>query len=162
MWPVNMTGKRLTGQLTDQSGHFVDRLLFRAREVLEECCVIGPLHLESITWYKTTMQERKGHIREILFVLSQSIHRSQVCLASSCKLKGLFLGMLYFEEVVFFYCLLGEFFFWNNTKYRVEIFCKDILFCPHGLLSGYNHCFYCPVLVEPYSPVKFPLIELSF
>ena len=106
-----MTGKRLTGQLTDQSGHFVDRLLFRAREVLEECCVIGPLHLESITWYKTTMQERKGSIREILFVLSQSIHRSQVCLASSCKLKGLFLGMLYFEEVVLFYFLLGEFFF---------------------------------------------------
>ena len=135
----------------------VGRPLFRARELLEECCVIGPLHLDSFTWYKTTRKLGRDTLGEILFVLCQSIHHSQACLASSCKLKGLFLEMLYFVEVVFFYCLLGEFFFWNNTKY----FCKDILFCPHGLLSGYNRCFYCPVLVEPYSPVKFSLIELS-
>ena len=120
-------------QKVDRSTHrsvrtlSVGQLLFQARELLEECCVIGPLHLESITWYKTTMQERKGHIREILFVLSQSIHRSQVCLASSCKLQGLFLGMLYFKEVVFFYCLLGEFFFETTLniglKYFVRTFC---------------------------------------
>ena len=123
-------------QKVDQSTHrsvrtlSVGRLLFRARELLEECCVIGPLHLESFTWYKTTMQERKGHIREILFVLSRSIHRSQVCLASSCKLKAYSWECFILRKLCSFIAYWENFFLETTRNIGLKYFVRTFCFVP--------------------------------
>ena len=100
-----------------------------ARELLEECCVIGPLHLESFTWYKTTMQKRKGHIGRN-FVLSQSIHRSQACLASSCILRAYSWECFILWKLCSFIAYWENFFFETTLNIGLKYFVRTFCFVP--------------------------------